>query len=1032
MNSVKLISLRVLTISFFLFLYSGLFAQVNTITVSGRVVYADSRDPMPGVSVIIKNTNKGSITNIDGKYSISDVPAEGTLLFTFIGMQEVEIPVKGKTKIDVEMEEKLNILDDVVVVGYGSQMKRDISGAITSFSGEDVSKSSGGSINSALQGKIPGMNITASSGEPSAGATITIRGAASLSGGSEPLYIVDGVPIESGNISSIEGDATFSPLSSLNANDIESVEVLRDAASAAIYGSRAANGVVIITTKGGEKFDIVKPQVQFNHVSSIVTAPRKLDVMNGWQFRTAYKEAREKNGMVVDQQWVLNPFHPYYNRTTDWQDELFRTAYQTDNYINLNGSTKGFSYGVSLGYKNLQPIVIHTNYEQLNFRSNFSYKLTENIKGSTRVSYSNSDYTRILSSSSNYYSALRAAVFTNPCFSPYDPETGEMVDWLGQREQRNPLALAEKVPHSFNQHNYTINQTLSATIAKRFTLNTRVSIDTRGTEQSSYQPKFFDSNNPPRDVGKFYTSDRRTLMNENTLQYTRAIKKHRINALVGQSIQADLSEDIYLNGENYVDPIITPIQAAAKYTRISRNESERMMLSYFGRLNYSYAQRYIISLVLRNDASSRFGPDKRSGYFPSASFAWRFSDEPFMKFTKSFLEDAKWRASYGVTGNQATSNYGWQGLYAASSSKYDGNVAIRHDDLSNSKLGWETTTQYNTGLDLTFLNSRIFFSVDAYMKNSDDLLFDFPLSYYTGFSSTAMNFGSISNSGIEFLLETVNILRPFKWKTSFNISFNRNKITALPNDEDVIIGEFSLGRIGEPIGAFYAFEALGVYASDEDNVYVSPEGVVGQYRKGAATGEVFKGGDMIWRDVDGNGVIDDSDRQVIGNPHPLFIGGLTNDFSYKGVSLNVFITWSYGNKIMNEIRRRRNQMLTTNNLGQDALDRWSNPGDVTDFPMIRYGDTMENFRASSFSMEDGSFLRLKEITLKYELPRKMLSKTPIDNLSVYVSGANLLTWSKYSGYDPEVNSSTNPFIQGVDNGSLPVSRSVNFGLSVKF
>lgn len=1032
MNTAKYILVRLSFLSFFLFFYFGSQAQNQTVSISGQVVYADGNDAMPGVSVKIKDTDKGTITDADGKYYLTNVPSNASLLFSFIGMNEVEVSVKGKKKIDVQMEEKLNVLNDVVVVGYGSQMKRDISGAITSFSGKDVSKSSAGSINTALQGKIPGMNITSSSGEPSAGASITIRGAASISGGSEPLYIVDGVPVESTNIKSLEGDATFSPLSSINANDIESIEVLRDAASAAIYGSRAANGVVIITTKGGGNFEVSKPVVEFNHISSLVSTPRKLDVMNGWQFRTAYKEARANNNMVAEQAWVTNPFHPYYNRTTDWQDELFRTAYQTDNYLNLNGSSKTFSYGVSLGYKNLQPIVIHTDYKQLNFRSNFTYKLSENINGSTRVSYSNSDYTRILSSSSNYYSALRAALFTNPCFSPYDPENGEMLDWLGQQEQRNPLALAKKVPHLFKQYNYSINQTFSANIAKKLSLNTRVSINTRGTEQSSYQPKYFDSNNPPRDFGKFYTSESKSLMNENTMQYSTLINKHRITALLGQSIQADMSEDIQLNGENYIDPLITPIQAAAKYTRITQNETERYMLSYFGRVNYSYAQKYILSLVLRNDASSRFGPDKQMGYFPSASFAWRFSDEKFMKSTKHFLEDAKWRLSYGVTGNQVTSNYGWQGGYSALSTKYDGNVAILHSDLSNTELGWETTTQYNTGLDLTFLNGRIFFSVDAYIKNSDNLLFDFPLSYYTGFNSISMNFGSISNKGIEFLLETVNINKPFKWRTSFNISFNKNQITALPNNEDVIIGDFSLGRVGEPIGAFYAFKALGVYARDEDNVYVSPDGTIDKYRKGAATGEAFKGGDMIWYDVDKNGVIDDSDRMVIGNPHPKFIGGITNDFSYKGFSMNVFFTWSYGNKIMNEIRRRRNQMLLTNNLGQDALNRWQKQGDVTDFPMVRYGDRMENFRASTFTMEDGSYLRLKEITLKYDVSKNFLKKTPIDNLSVYVSATNLLTWSKYTGYDPEVNSSINPFIQGVDNGTLPVSRSFNLGFSVKF
>lgn len=1032
MNAVKFFPLRLLTIPFLLFLYAGLFAQVQTIDITGRVVSLEDAMPMPGVSVIIKGTNKGSITDAQGNYRLTSVSSEATLVFTFIGMKELEVPVKGKNKIDVEMEEKLNLLDDVVVVGYGSQLKRDITGAITSMSGNDVSKNSGGSLNTALQGKIPGMSITSSSGEPGAGATISIRGASSLSGGGEPLYIVDGVPVESENIASLEEDATFSPLSSINPNDIESIEVLRDAASAAIYGSRAANGVVIITTKGGGSFQVSKPNVEFRHISSFVKVPRKMDVMNGWQFRQAYTEGRLNNGMSIDRAWIQNPFHPYYNRTTDWQEELLRTAYQTDNYLNLRGSSNAFSYGVSLGYKNLQPTVIHTSYEQINFRSNFSYKLTDKISAETRISYSTSDYKRILSSSSENYGALRAALYTNPCYSPYDPETGELVDWVGQREQRNPIALAMKVPHLFKQENYSINQSISATLAKNLTFRTRVSINQRAVEQSSYRPKDFDSNTPRRDLGKFNVRYTKNMMNENTLNYSYRKKSHRLTALLGQSVQADLSEIITLNGENYIDPVVTPIQSASKYSNISRSLSERYMLSLFGRLNYTYANKYIMSFVLRNDASSRFGPDMRSGFFPSYSFAWRLSDEKFMKFIKPAVEDAKLRASYGVTGNQFTSNYAWQGGYSAMTSKYDGNVAILHSDLSNYELGWETTKQYNAGLDLTLLKNRVYFSVDAYIKNSADLLFDFPLSYYTGFSSTSMNFGSISNKGIEFLLETVNIDKKFKWRTSFNISFNRNEITALPNNEDVIIGDFSLGRIGQPIGAFYAYEALGVYARDEDNVYIKPDGTEGKYKKGSVEGEPFKGGDMIWKDLDGNGVIDDADRSLIGNPHPKFIGGMTNTFSYKGFTLNVFLSWSYGNKIMNELRRRRNQMTFTNNLGQDALNRWQEQGDVTNFPMIRYGDSMENFRPSTFTMEDGSYIRLKEFTLTYDVPKKFMNKIFLSGLSVYVSGTNLLTWSKYSGFDPEVNTSINPFINGVDNGSVPVSKSVNLGVSVKF
>ncbi len=1002
------------------------------ITVSGRVLHATELVPMPGVSVVIKGTAIGTVTQADGTYVLSRVPERAVLQFSFVGMRPEDVPVAGKDRIDVNLEEELSELEEVVVIGYGSQSKRDITGAITSISGDEMERNPAGTINSALQGKIPGMEIVSTSGEPGAGVSIKIRGASSINGGSEPLYIIDGMPIESGNIASIDGDATFSPIASINPNDIESIEVLKDAASAAIYGSRAANGVIIITTRGGNKFENIRPKVTFTHTSSLVSNSRKLDVMNGDQFRTAYAEARRNNGQLAEQPWIVNPFHPYYNQTTDWQDVIFRTSYQTSNNLSLTGSSDQFAYGLTLGYRNLQPVVVHTDYAQINLRGNFSYKLSKAISAGTKVSYSQIDYTRILSSSSNYYSALRAALFTNPTFAPYDPITGELTDWLGQREMRNPLAVAQKVPISFLHNRITFNQYISAELFEGFSLRSSISVDVERINQSSFQPKEFDSNTPPRDIGKFYQNDSRSLINENTMNYKKKMGSHRMSAIVGQSLQTDLSARINLNGQGYIDSQITPIQSASKYTAISRTESERVMLSFFGRVNYDYKSRYLASFTLRRDGSSRFGSDNRFGNFPSASIGWRFSDEPFMQFAKSVLHDGKIRASFGVTGNQSISNYAWRGSYEAASSRYDGNVIIHHSDLTNTELGWETTTQYNIGLDLNFFDNRLVFTTDAYLKQSEDLLFNFPVSYYTGFSSIATNFGSVENKGIEFLVETVNYNKRFKWRTNFNLSFNRNEITKLPNEEDIIVGNFSLGRIGEPMGVFYAHRALGVYSRDEDNVYIAPDGTEGQYRKGASTGEVFKGGDMIWDDIDKNGIIDDNDRMIIGDPNPKFIGGMGNNFSYRGFSLNVLFQWSYGNQVMNELRRLRNQMQFTGNLGQDALQRWRQQGDVTHFPMVRYGDSMENFRASTFNLEDGSFLRLKEVVFGYNLPSGYFKNSFVRGVNLQVSGSNLLTWSKYSGYDPEVNSSTNPFIQGVDSGSFPKARFYNFGVTVQF
>lgn len=996
------------------------------------VVTDRNQVPLQGVTVSLKGTRVVTQTNERGRFSIQLEAGHSVLVFSMVGHESKEVTARVGETLSVVLFESMDDLDEVVVIGYGAQAKRDLTGAITSISAEDMESNPGATINSALQGKVPGMQIVTTSGEPGAGSNIKIRGASSISGGSEPLYIIDGVPMEAENISSIDGDASFSPIANLNPNDIESIEVLKDAASGAIYGSRAANGVVIITTKGGNKFGAMAPRATFDHTSSIVSISRKLDVMNGEQFRTAYAEARANNGQPVTQLWVTNPHHPYYNRTTDWQDVIFRTAYQNSNNLSLRGSSDRFAYGISLGYRDLQPVIVHTGYKQLNMRGNFTYKLSKRVSAGTNVSYTDVDYNRILSSSSNNYSALRAAVFTNPVFSPYDPLTGELTDWLGQREMRNPLAMAQKVPISFFRRAVTFNQYVSAELARGLTLRTSLYTNISTVKQSSFQPKEFDSATPRRDFGKYSENTANKLVNENTLTYDRKFGKHRLGAVIGQSIERDFSENLRLEGENYIDSKVTPIQNASRFSAITRTESERIMLSFFGRANYNYASRYLLSFTLRADGSSRFGPDKRFGFFPSASAGWRFSDEEFMRFAKDVLTDGKIRGSVGVTGNQSISNYAWQGSFSASSNRYDGHVIINHNSLMNTNLGWETTIQYNVGMDLMFFKGRVNLTADAYHKSSKDLLFNFPTNYYTGFSSVATNFGNIENRGIEFLIETVNTDNAVRWETGFNISFNRNKITDLPQGDDILISGYSLGRVGKPIGIFFAHQALGVYDRDESNVYYAPDGTIGQYRKGASTGEVFKGGDMIWADLDGNGVIDDDDRTIIGDPNPKFIAGLNNRISYKGWSLSANFYWSKGNMVMNELRRRRNQMTYTGNLGQDALKRWRQQGDVTDFPMIRYGDAMENFRPSSFSVEDGSFIRLKEVILSYSIPADYLRGLFVNSINAYVSGTNLLTWSKYSGYDPEVNSSTNPFVQGVDNGSFPKSRSFNLGIRVQF
>jgi len=1007
-------------------------------SISGRIVYDDGA-PMAGATVIVAGTDKGTVTDNAGRYRLSVPSGAKVLTAMFMGSKDRTVQiVPASAQPDIVMQEESTVLDEVVFVGYSTMSKRDVLGSITSLRADEMkTNSSGGDVLTAMKGKIAGMNIVANSGEPGAGSDVTLRGAASISGSGSPLYIIDGVPMEVDNVSSMSGDASFSPLANINLSDIASVEVLKDAASAAIYGSRAANGVVIITTKGGELGNM-EPTVNFSHVSTVASLYRKIDVMNADEFRSAFTDAQYAyKGELPTNDWLTNARHPYYAQSIDWQDYLFKTSYQTKNNLSVRGANQKFSYNISLGYKDEAPIVIATKYKQYNVNGKFTYVITPWLKGGTNVYYTNTDYNRIISSSSNNLSALRAALVTNPSMSPYDPITGELLDWLGTSSQggRNPIAVALKTPYNYKTEWTMMSQWLELKLAKDLSVRSTVSIDKTSQKHDYYRTRELASNLSANqiDLHQYSQAQKKNVVVENVLNWSKKLNKNSLSSTLGQSFQINDSETISLYGEDYIDSSIIPIQSAKEQSTINQDIQQRRMLSFFGRLNYNYDGRYLASVVLRADGSSRFGPGKRFGYFPSASLGWRFSKEPFLEFLSPVLTDGKLRLSYGVTGNQNVGNYSWRGSFASSDDSYNGNLAILQTALQNDELGWETTTQKNIGLDLNFLKDRIVFSADAYHKVSDDLLFSFPLNYYTGFSSVSRNYGSIENKGLEFCLNTINVSKKqFSWRTDFNIAFNRNKILSIPEDTDFIIGSYSLGRVGEAAGVFYAHKALGVYANTKDNIWYGSDGTVREVRKGSVNGDAFQGGDVIWADLDNNGIIDDADRTIIGSPHPKFFGGIGNTVSYGPFSVRFHFDFTYGNKIMNELRRSRNKLSTSTNLGADALNRWRNEGDITDFPRLVYADKMDNFRPSTLTMEDGSFLRLSNVSLNYSIPAKVLSKIKLKSANVYVSGTNLLIWSRYSGYDPEISSSLNPFQKGIDNGSFPKARTANVGIDISF
>ena len=987
-----------------------------------------------GAFVQVVGTQSFALTDNSGAFEITLPNGARLLEFSCMGMKnQVSEIVPGRNyRITLEAED--TSLDEAVVIGYGTQKKIEVTGAVTSVSAKELDRAVGGGLENGLQGKVPGLNIVSNSGEPGAGSTITLRGGASINGSNEPLYIIDGIPIESGNISSISGDANFSPIAGINPSDIESIQVLRDAASAAIYGSRAANGVVIITTKGGNNLGVTRPQITINHTSSLATLAHRLDLMNSEQFRAAYTDARINAGFSADYPYITNPSHPDYKYSTDWQDLMFRPSYQHKTDLSFRGSSDKVSYGLSLSYQNQDPILLGTSYEQYTFRGNFTYRLARRITAGTKVTYNKTDYQRVLSGQSNMTSALRSIVSAPPVFSPYDSD-GEVKDMLTGNTFRNPLAAATKYPLTFDQTMLLLSQFFDLNIMKGLNLRTTVSLESRGVEQSSYFPRSYNSQNI--DVYDSKTDKIEKYLWETTLTYRKKIRKHSVDAVLGMSFQRNSTESVRLAGKNFMDGTLTVIQNAANWTNISQSESAYAMNSYFGRVNYNYDEKYLMSATLRVDGSSRFGAATRYGFFPSISLGWRFSAEDFLSGASSWLTEGKLRLSAGQTGNQSVGNYTWLGEYKTTSSRYDGEVAVTNTALSNMDLCWETTTQYNVGLDMSFLKGRINFNADAYLKLTDDLLFASPLPSYTGFGKRSENFGSISNRGIELAIQTINIeTADWGWKTNFNIAFNRNRIESLSYGEDVIYSTndiHALARVGQPVGVFYGWRALGVYESDAANVWTDPNtGEVRKVLKGSTYGDAFGGGDMIWDDINNDGIINDDDRVIIGNPHPDFIGGFGTSLVWRNFTLDAYFSYSIGNDIINAQRRGRNEMANISNLETDALRRWRKDGDQTDFPKLVSGDPMENFRCSSFCIEDGSYVRLKTLSLSYSLPSDVCKKLKMKQFDVSLNATNLLTWTNYSGYDPEVNTSTQTVITGLDNGAFPKSRVYTLGVKLVF
>ncbi|WP_343561294.1 TonB-dependent receptor [Sphingobacterium sp.] len=993
-------------------------AQQKTIT--GHVVDAVTKSPLLGVTVKLNDPKNATVsTDKRGGFVLDNVKTGQSVTFSFVGYSSQTIKIDSRTTYTIDLVAVSNLMEETVVVGYGRQKKRNLTGAIVSVGASEIAKTTLQDPISILQGRAAGVQVSSNSGAPGAEMSIRVRGSSSLNSGNNPLFVVDGIPLESNSISSLNGteNSGLNPMTDINPNDIASIEILKDAASTAIYGSRAANGVVMITTKRGAEG---KPEVILNATAGVSALTRKLSVLNARQYREAVLDSYR--GMSKPEEpfyTIIDSLNPMNSGDVDWQDELMRSAKQYKLDLSVRGGNQGTKYAWSSSYLDQDGVILNSNYKRFTSRLNVDFTISDRIRIGQSISYTNAVNNRTNAAGSGNLSIIRSLLIRPPIMSMYLPNGSLNGYMIGQR---NPVGMA-LFSTNLNKSNRIVgSQYVEIDLYKDLKFRSNVNLDYISMKEDEFMPSILDYREG-YNKGAVRSSGNLTWGNESYFTYAKNIANaHNIGAVLGMSFQKWRYDRTGLDGEYFPSDDIRTLNGASIISNQGVNiASEHAMLSYFGRVTYDYLGKYLLEFNLRTDGSSRFGRNRRFGFFPSASAGWRFVEEKGIK-DLGWLSDGKLRFSLGSTGNEAIGDYSSRGEFTLGTNYLDFSGAAP-TVMPNPSLTWETTHQYNLGLELGFLNNRISFSTDAYLKKTKDLLYNVPIPGTTGFEFITQNIGSIENRGLEFSLQTRNLEGAFSWNTNINVSLNRNKVTSLPKNlltgGHIQNGAFHILQEGLPIGVFYGWRYLGVYARDEDNTSGLTNG---------ANGPVFVGGDPIWKDVNNDNIIDQNDREIIGYAEPKYFGGISNDFSYKNFHLNVFFQYSVGNQIYSELNHQRNSIVRYNNLSTDALKRWREQGDQTDFPrLIRDDPKQSDSRVQSRWVEDGSYLKLKNVNLRYSFDPSWSKRIGLRKLDAFVTATNLITWTKYTGFDPDVNSYSGLRV-GLDEGSYPQSRTFMFGL----
>ncbi|NDV68529.1 TonB-dependent receptor [Dysgonomonas sp. 25] len=979
----------------------------NQKTITGTVS-DENGEAIIGASVGVKGTTNATMTEIDGSFSLN-VPDNAIVTVSYIGFLSQDISVAGKSDFQIVLKENAQVLDEVVVVGYGVMRKKDLTGAVASVSGDIMKEKPVASVGEALQGRAAGVQVV-SSGKPGDNVSFRIRGISTINN-SEPLLVIDGVPTDLG-------------INALNMDDVETVDVLKDASATAIYGSRGANGVVLVTTKKGKSGN---GTVSFSANWGIQSATDMPKMLNASQYASLHNEMisnynNTMGGSLMQRPDFADPTS--WGKGTDWLDALFRSAWMQNYSVSYSGGSDKSNYYVSGGVFDQEGIVINTSYRRYTIQFNGESRVRPWLKFGNNVTLSHD----VKKQGGYDIRSAMGALPTQPIYNDDGTYSGPGDPAYQYGDIKNPVGAAKMSSDKTNGYNVLGNIYAEIKPIDKITFKTLGGVDFKFWDKNSFSPKY-DWKPIPQPESYLYEESNKSLtyLWDNTLTYMDTFKEdHHVNVMIGSSAQNNVYNRMNASVQGFLSDNNNQLNNGLTDPTVGGTKNDWAVLSFMARANYNYADRYMVTATVRRDGSSRFSKDNRWGTFSSFSGAWRLSEEAFYKRNK-WVNDIKLRVGYGETGNQdGIDNYAYFTRLKTGQYVFNGMPVSTLYPLvmSNPNVKWETVKQFNAGIDLTLIDQRINLTLDAYIKNTTDMLVPMSVPITTGYSDIyvpSINAGKVRNKGVELTISSRNLKGELEWNTDLNVSYNKNEVVKMNDGVPLFVGDdinmtkIRISAEGKPVGSFYGYVTNGIFQTQQE---------VDNYATQVAGGTAP--GDIKFKDLDNNGVINSDDRTYIGNPSPEWTFSMNNSFAYKNFDLQIFLQGVAGNDIYNANRIWQESMSVPQNQTRKVLDRWTGPGTSNKVPRAVYSDPNQNARHSNRFIEDGSYLRLKNLTLGYTLPKNLSAKAHLGMARVYLSCQNLYTLTEYSGFDPEVGTS------GVDLGTYPVTRTISLGVNVKF